>query len=235
MRIHCFQHVPFEGPAAIARWASNRGHVLTATRLWQAAPPEPLADVDWLVIMGGPMNIHEHESYPWLVAEKAYIRRAIDAGKTVIGVCLGGQLLADALGAAVTRGEQREIGWYPIELTPQARASSLFGSVPNGCSVFHWHGDTFDIPRGAVRFAGSAGCRNQAFLYGGRVLGLQFHLESTPESIAALLEHCADEVVPATYVQTAEQMLERAQDRCRDLNAILFGILDRLSDSGSVV
>ena len=153
---------------------------------------------------------------------------AIGAGKTIVGVCLGAQLLADCLGACVFRNAHKEIGWLPIELTAEALADPVFGPLAPGLTVYHWHGDTFPLPPGAVHLARSAGCEHQAFLYQGRVLGLQFHLETTPESLAALVANCADEIVPGPYVQDAASMLAASPTDFARINAALFGVLDRL-------
>jgi len=228
MRIQVLQHVPFEGPYGIADWAAARGHSLTTTPLYDgAAAPEP-ADFDWLVIMGGPMGANDESRYPWLAAEKALIRRAIAAGKTLVGVCLGAQLIAAVLGARVYRNQEPEIGWMPIELTAAGQASPVCGFLPATFAVFHWHGDTFDLPARAVHLARSRACEQQAFLYEGRVLGLQFHLESTAESVAGICAQCADELVPGTYVQSAARMLAALPADYVQLRAALFGILDRL-------
>ncbi len=228
MLINCLQHVPFEGPFSIADWAAAHGHSLRVTPLYDGvAPPEP-ADFDWLVIMGGPMGVGDEVYYPWLAAEKDLICRGIALGKTLVGVCLGAQLLAEALGARVYRHREQEIGWMPIVLTPDGQASPVSGFLPPSLQVFHWHGDTFDPPAGAVHLARSASCEQQAFLYEGRVLGLQFHLESTPESVAGICAACADELVPGPYVQTAARMLAAAPEDYERLRVALFGILDRL-------
>jgi GMP synthase-like glutamine amidotransferase len=228
MRIQCLQHVPFEGPAGIADWAAARGHSLTSIRLFEGVGlPDP-QDLDWLAVMGGPMSIHEEDAHPWLAAEKVFLREAIGAGKTIVGVCLGAQLIADALGARVFRNAHKEIGWFPIELTEEGRTSNAFGFLPGRFEVFHWHGDTFDLPSGGVHIAYSEGCRNQAFMHAGRVLGLQFHLESTPQSLRDIVANCADEIVPGRYIQSAERMLEATDEDFRRINQALFGILDRL-------
>lgn len=229
MRIQCLLHVPFEGPAAIGDWAAARGHSLASTPLYAGAALPSQADFDWLVVMGGPMGVHDEGAYPWLAEEKAFLRESIEAGKTIVGVCLGAQLLADVLGGRVYRGPEKEIGWFPIELTAEGEATEPFASLPQTFEVFHWHGDTFELPPGAVRLASSAICANQAFLYDGRVLGLQFHLESTPASVRDIIVNCADELVDASYVQGAERMQSAGDDDYRRLHSALFAILDRLS------
>ena len=228
MRIHYLQHVPFEGPAAIAGWAAERGYNLSSTALYAGeALPSP-GDFDWLVIMGGPMGIYEEAEYPWLFKEKAFLDKAIGAGKTLIGVCLGAQLLADVLGARVYRLPDKEIGWFPITLTEAAGSTKLFAFLPKSFDVFHWHGDTFDLPQGSVHLASSAACVNQAFLYDGRVLGLQFHMESTPSSVHEIVANCGSELVQGPYIQSVERFLAAGEDVYQRLHSALFGILDRL-------
>lgn len=229
MRIHCLQHVPFEGPAGIADWAAARGHELSVTHLYTGAAPPSTEVFDWLVVMGGPMGVYDQAEHPWLVAEKALLREAVAAGRTIVGVCLGAQLLAEVLGGRVYRNAEKEIGWFPIELTEAGRASDVFGFLPGRIEVFHWHGDTFDLPPGAVHLARSQGCGNQGFLWDGRVLGLQFHIETTPESLRELVEHGADDILPGPYVQSAERMLAASGNDFARINGALFGILDRLA------
>jgi len=229
MRIHCLQHVPFEGPSGFADWAGTRGHELLVTHLSDGTAPPGPDGFDWLVVMGGPMGVHDEAQHPWLLAEKALLREAIAAGKTIIGVCLGAQLLAEALGARVYRNAEKEIGWLPIELTEEGRASSLLGFLPERIEVFHWHGDTFELPPGALHLARSQACANQAYLWDGRVLGLQFHVETTPASLHELVEHGADDIVAGPYVQSAGRMLAASREDFARINGALFGILDRLA------
>ncbi|MFN3360242.1 MAG: type 1 glutamine amidotransferase [Pseudanabaenaceae cyanobacterium] len=228
MRIHYLQHVPFEGPASIAQWATDRGYSLSATQLYQGETLPNVAAFDWLIVLGGPMNIYEEALYPWLKVEKQFIGEAIGAGKVVIGICLGAQLLAAVLGGKVEKNQQKEIGWFPVQLTSEARWFSPFADLPPEFMAFHWHGDTFSIPPACTWLASSAGCRNQAFSYGHKVLGLQFHLESTPAAVQALIENCGEELVPGQYIQSPPEMLGQP-DRFTAINAIMGQILSRLA------
>ena len=206
MRIHCLTHVPFEDAANIGQWAKRHGHSLTYTHLYRDEPLPSPTSFEVLAIMGGPMGIYEDDIYPCLSVEKEFIRQAIDVGKKVMGVCLGAQLIADALGGQVTPNQHKEIGWYPIQLTPQATESKAFSKLPPEMTVFHWHGDTFSIPSGAVKLASSAVCENQAFQYADHVLALQFHMEYSQESTEKMLSNCSDELIDAPHINTPEQI-----------------------------
>ncbi len=211
MRLHSFEHVPFEDLATIGEWAQQQGCFLSRTRFYMNDSLPSLAEIDWLVVMGGPMNIYEEDRYPCLRQEKAFIAEAIAHGKLVLGVCLGAQLIADVLGGPVSRNQFKEIGWLPVSLTAGAAHSPLFQNLPSTFIAFHWHGDTFQIPPGALATASTAGCTNQAFTYHDTVVGLQFHLESTPVSVQKLIDHCGDELVPGPYIQTPAEMLRTGQ------------------------
>ena len=228
MRIHYLQHVPFEDAANIVPWAEANGHTVGVTRLYQDDPLPPLDAFDWLVIMGGPMNIYEHDRYPWLVREKEFIAGAIRRNKLVLGICLGGQLIADVLGGRVTRNREKEIGWFPVSLTTTAGRSPIFQALPQQFLPFHWHGDTFSIPPQAVHMAQSEACANQAFQYGERVVGLQFHLDYSAASIRTMIDHCADELVESPYIQTSHDVLADAA-RADQIEALLGCLLDAMA------
>jgi GMP synthase-like glutamine amidotransferase len=205
MRVHWLQHADFEDLGCIAPWLQARGHAVAGTRLYAGETPPPLADFDALIVMGGPMNIYEYQRHPWLAGEKALIRAAVDAGRRVLGVCLGAQLLADVLGGPVTRNRYSEIGWFPLRLSEAGRRSPWFGGVPAEFTGFHWHGDTYALPPGAECLAGSEACAQQAFALGERVLGLQFHLEVTRANAEEWFRH--ERPAAAEYVQTPEYIL----------------------------
>jgi GMP synthase-like glutamine amidotransferase len=208
IRVHVLQHVPFEGPARIAEWAAARGHALATARLFAGDPlPDPAA-CDLLVVMGGPMGVADEDRYEWLRPEKRFLRAAAAGPGRVLGVCLGAQLLAEALGAKVTRNPEREIGWWPVEIAAEARAEGPFRAFPARLEVFHWHGDTFALPPGARAAASSEACASQAFVAaGGRMVGVQFHLELGPENARALVESCPGDLAPGRFVQPAGAFL----------------------------
>ena len=227
MNIHWIQHVPFEGLGSIENWSLKHGHSLRATRTYLNEPFPPPGQFQWLVVMGGPMNIYEEDKYPWLAAEKKFLKGAIEEGKTVLGVCLGAQLIAETLSSGVFAGQHKEIGWMPVRKTASAANSVLFREFPPEMDVFHWHGDTFNLPAGCVHIAESAACPNQAFAFKDRVVGLQFHLEMTREGVAKILDNCRDELVPAPFIQDAAKILSNLH-KCEEANREMDRLLDRL-------
>jgi GMP synthase-like glutamine amidotransferase len=226
MRLHSLQHEPFEGLANIEVWAKDRGHSISRTLLFNNEELPDISDFDWLVIMGGSMNIYEEEEYPWLREEKNFIAESIASKKIVLGVCLGSQLIADILGGRVTRNKYKEIGWFPVTLTREAKSSPIFRTIPDQFFAFHWHGDTFKIPPGAARIAQSEGCANQAFEYG-RVIGLQFHLEYLVESINLMIRNCGDEIVNGKYIQKPDEIVSQISNMHK-IKEILNTLLDNM-------
>lgn len=229
MRMHVLQHVDFEDAAGIADWAAGRGHAVAATRLHAGEPLPELAAFDFLVVMGGPMNIYEHLEHPWLEQEKLFLRRAVDADKAVLGVCLGAQLLSDVLGGTVRQGVYKEIGWLPVRSTPDAYAHRLFKGFPAAYTPLHWHGDIFSIPSGAARLAESEACPHQAFALGSRIVGLQFHLETTAASLERLMANCGHELVDGAYIQTPEQ-LRAGLANTEQTHRLLATLLERMAE-----
>ncbi|NBT35936.1 MAG: type 1 glutamine amidotransferase [Betaproteobacteria bacterium] len=226
MRTHILQHVSFEGPGCILPWLERRRATVSMTRFFESKALPLLCEFDLLVVLGGPMSVNDEADLPWLREEKTLIRDAVCAGKPVLGVCLGAQLIASALGASVHANAHKEIGWFPIRAV--SHATSCF-SFPEECTVFHWHGETFDLPPAAVHLATSRGCLNQAFQVGEHTIGLQFHLETTPESAAAILAHCRHELVPAPYVQTEPQLLCVDPARYVQINSLMDTVLTYLT------
>lgn len=229
MKIHYLQHVKFENPGTILEWAKKNGHIISSTHLYKGDSFPDQKDFDWLVVMGGPMNIYEEEKYPWLVREKKFIRESIDANKVLIGLCLGGQLIADVLGGKITKNPNTEIGWFQIRLSKIAIASELFSFFPPNPTVFEWHGDTFsELPEGVNLIAENDACKNQAFIYNNRVFGFQYHLENTYEIIDNLVTNCRDEMTPDVFVQSPQEVLSHPEHIRQD-NIWMDEFLTRLA------
>ena len=231
MRVHYLQHVEYEGLGSMQAYFEQKAWPLRATRLFKDEPLPSVEELDWLVIMGGPMGVRDVARYPWLAEEARLIRQAIEAKRIVLGVCLGAQLMAHALGAAVRVNEQREVGWFPITRAPELADTPLGQKIPAQLEVFHWHGDTFDIPRGALRVASSEACLNQGFVLGRHALGLQFHLDATPQLVGDFVAHGKAELDGSRFVQGAEQMLA---DESRHVapNILLVELLNWLASGG---
>jgi GMP synthase-like glutamine amidotransferase len=228
LNIQCFLHVPFEGPGLIARWAQDHNHEMNYTRFYENDPLPDRAGIDLLIIMGGSMNVFDYHIHPWMEEEIEWLEAYINEGKAVLGICLGAQIIATALGAEVYPGKHKEIGWFNIRFLPAMGDYRICKNLPATRRIFHWHGDTFNIPEGAIRIAESQAFPNQGFIYSEKVIALQFHLELTPENVALLVENCRDELVPGPYVQTEEE-LQDASRFIQDNQDLLFRFLDYLS------
>ncbi len=215
IRFHCLQHVPFETPGNIEVWANQKGHTFSFTHFFEGAQLPAQKDFDALIIMGGPMSIHDEKDFPWLKEEKEFIKESIRQQKKILGICLGSQLIADVLGAKVYNNKENEIGFMPVKFL-----ENNFEEI-----VFHWHGETFDLPKDAKLLASSEACRNQAYSIGGNILALQFHLEATPEIVRDMVKHEGNELVPAAYIHFAEKILNELNYLERN-KEILFGLLD---------
>jgi GMP synthase-like glutamine amidotransferase len=222
MRVQVLQHVEFERLGSIEAWLSERGATVRTARFFQddAAPPTHPADL--VIALGGPMSVNDEEAHPWLAAEKAYLRAVIAQGAAVLGICLGAQLIAAALGSRVYPAGVKEIGWFPVEAVPAPSEAFRF---PARAPVFHWHGETFDLPPGAVHLARSPACVHQAFQIGRKVMGLQFHLETTPESADLMIRHCRDELVPGEFVQTEDALRAAPATAYAGINRLMGEVL----------
>ena len=204
MRAVCLQHVSFEGPGAFAAALTDRGVSLERYLVPKDGLPNNAGDL--LIVMGGPMSVNDSDE--WIAAETVFIRSALRTGKRVIGVCLGSQFMAKALGATVQSGRALEIGMTPITLSREAKQDPLFTTLPHSFDVFQWHGEVFDLPKDCVRLAGSAIAPLQAFRYGARAYGLLFHLEMEQAGIDALCQECAPDLMKAKL--TAQEITAAA-------------------------
>lgn len=226
MNIHCLQHVDFEGPAAITEWALTNGHTLSFTHFYKDEPLPSKLNFDLLVVMGGPMSFDEDDKYAWMPLEKVFIKNCIEAGKSAIGICLGAQFIAQALGAKAKHGTSQEIGWYPITFQNQSKS---FDFLPESTTVFHWHGDTFDIPQNAIHIASTEAFPNQGFIWNNKVVGLQFHLEVTEESVLGMIEHVGHEIGDGEFCQPSSEIVRDKSQYVRN-KTFIFKILDQITD-----
>ena len=226
MNVHVLQHVPFEDIGSMSAWFRECGVKPAYTRFFEdPALPGP-EGLDLVVAMGGPMSVNDEAEFPWLAAEKRFLREVVGRGVPALGICLGAQLVASALGSRVHKNPVKEIGWFPVEATPGAEGTFAF---PDRHDVFHWHGETFDLPDGAVLLARSEACGNQAFQLGRHVIGMQFHLETTPRCVQALIEHCGDELAPGPYIQSRSEMLAVPAETYEKVNRLMGRALEYLT------
>ena len=198
MKTYILQHAPFEGPGILD--TLNNAEVI---RLYENASLPAMDELGLLVLLGGPMNVND-DLY-WLHEERKFVKQAIEARKPILGICLGAQIIADAIGGNVYKNPNgKEVGWWPVSSVIQPMP---FGIFPDKLNVLHWHGNTFSLPPTATTFYSTMICQNQAFLYTDRVVGLQFHLETTADSLQTLVDADEDFITTGTFVQTKEQLL----------------------------
>lgn len=226
MKVHILQHVAFEGIGSIRSWLKAKNTTVGYTHFHDRWHLPSLEGLDLIIVMGGPMSVNDEATLSWLVQEKAFIRDAIHQGVPVLGICLGAQLIANVLGARVYPGSEREIGWFDIE--SDASTQDVF-HFPKTATVFHWHGETFDLPGGATRLARSSACDNQAFQFGHNVIGLQFHLEVTPACVEEMITYGRHELVPGTYVQSEADMRTAPPVTYERINPLMAGVLTFLT------
>ena len=226
MRVHYLQHVSFEGLGYMEKWLLERGHTISCTRVWEGAGFPDLIDFDLLIILGGPMGVYDESIFSWLKAEKNFISSAIKSNKKIIGICLGAQIIAEVLGAEVRINNFKEIGWFGIQI------NSSFGewlgeTVPEELVVFHWHGDEFGIPLGAVSHATSEACAHQLFTYKENIIGIQFHPEVDEAAIKKMIEHEKAELIKDEFVQEEDVILNECNYFLAS-NELMGKILERM-------
>jgi len=233
-KAHWLQHVPFEGLGKIMSYLSHNDVQITSTKLFEGEPLPELDDFDILVVMGGPMSISDEAEYPWLKEEKALVKAAIEAGKKVLGVCLGAQIIAEVLGAKVYKNPLKEIGWFEIRPTDECLETPYKEAFGRPLKAFHWHSDTYDIPEGAVNLCESSATKNQAFLYKDNALGLQFHIEMSTQGIDAILQNCSNEIDGSEFTQNPK-MIKQLIKNSIACNMRLFALLDVFFGKGEYI
>jgi GMP synthase-like glutamine amidotransferase len=234
MQIAILEHAAHETPANILPWAETNGHEVQRIKLYDGEKlPAPEAN-DAVIVMGGPMGVHDEEKFPWLQDEKAFLKKARDAGKKLVGFCLGSQLLADLLGAKILKAPYKEIGWFTLELTPEAKQAPLFEGIESPFLAFQWHGDTFELPAGALPVARGNVVKEQGFVVGDQILALQFHPEVNWDEVARWIKQGTAEMNEAAknpYIQRPYQLLA-SPERFVQAEAMLHTLLDRFLGGG---
>lgn len=225
MRIHVIIHAAFEKLGVIESWIKQKNYILTTTHTYKGEELPQHSDFDFLIIMGGPQSPLELNKHPYLRNEITLAKHAVQANKVMLGICLGAQIIAEALGAATERSPNKEIGVYPIQLTKEGAQDPLFKLFPQKFDVMHWHNDMPGLPEGGVLLAKSEGCPRQAFRYGDRIYGLQFHLEMTAELVKGMVEHCPEDLLQEEYVRSKEELLSSDY---WSINQKMVTILDNL-------
>lgn len=178
------KHIGIEGPGSIGEVFENTAWDIREINLDKCEKfPDNFSDIEAIISLGGPMNVYEEDKFPFLKEEDIFLRKAIKENIPILGICLGAQILAKACAAKIQKAKTKEIGWYNVSLTKVGRMDPLFLNLPKDFTVFQWHEDTFEIPKGAQRLAESESCPNQAFRFGGNSYGMQFHIEVTPDMV----------------------------------------------------
>ena len=228
LKVHYFQHIAGEGFGSCYQFLKQHHAKISATEFFALPVDRSLEiealpqveDVDLLIIMGGEMSVNDEVNFPWLKIEKRWLRRYLSMGKPAIGLCLGGQLIANALGAAVSRSEKQELGWTGVRKVNYVPAECF--ELPTEFNVMQWHSETFEIPKGAIHLAENDVCRNQMYQIGKNVLGFQFHPEITPEALNLFLENEEElDHFPGQHMQTQQQLKNTSKNNFIVGNQIL--------------
>lgn len=223
MKIVFIIHAEFEKPGHIADWAKRNNHPMQEVHTYKGEALPHVNDFDFLVVMGGPQSPLKIDQAPYLANEIELIKQAIAHQKRIMGVCLGAQLIAEALGAKTEQSPHREIGMYPIKMLSEAQHDPVFRHFPKQLNVMHWHSDMPGIAEGAVLLASSEGCPRQVFRHGDRIYGFQCHFEMTPELIEGMIVNCPEDLRVGSYIRSKEELL---QSDCKLMNTQLEGVLD---------
>ena len=226
MKMLIITHASFEKPGSILSWALKNNYSVDEVMPYRGQVIPDVSPYDFVVVMGGPQSPLEIDKAPYLVDEIAAIKNAIHQNKRLVGVCLGAQLIGEALGAKTEKSPHREIGCYPLTMLEAAQADPVFKSLPKTIDVMHWHSDMPGIADGAELLAKSEGCPRQIYRYGDRIYGFQCHFELTKELVADMIESCPDDLRTGQYVMTKEQLMNVNYG---EINARMDSVLDYLA------
>jgi GMP synthase-like glutamine amidotransferase len=234
MKILVIQHSSINTLGTIGEYAKIKNHALESIRFYEthnspAINPFTIDSFDLLIVMGGAIGVYDYKENPWLRNEKDYIKQAVNAGKPILGICLGAQLLADSLGACVHDNKYMEMGWFPVKAVSNENISDFLKGLLDEFVAFHWHSRTFDLPEGAVHLFESRGCKNQGFIYGDRVVALQFHPEVNEERIESLIKRYGDGMAEGLFVQKKMEMLGQKK-YLAETKEFMFAILEKLEE-----
>lgn len=226
MRIHFIQHMSFEHPGSIADWATEKKHITTYTKIFEDAIFPSTDAFDMLIIMGGVMGVYEEYKYEWMNAEKSLIKNAINENKKVLGICLGAQFIAEALGAKVFPHTKKEIGWFEVE---KVSPHTLTDNLSQTFTTLHWHGDTFALPENAVHLFKTKACAQQGFVYNNHVAGLQFHFEIKEDLLKSMIENERSELIKNDHVQTEDEINTLTPEHIKYQQKYMYKFLDAFS------
>lgn len=227
MRVHLLKHMDHIGHGFIDEWLQEQGHPYKVTRVHAGEPFPAIDEFDFLIILGGEMGVYEEEEHPWLIQEKQWIRKVIDSNKRILGICLGGQLIASSMGATVRKHDHSEIGWWPITFKEPAFAHPFLKGINEINTLFEFHYDTFEIPSEAVLLAESKACKRQAFAIGDRILGLQFHPEFNPEIVEHIVNKMGPKIKNGPFVEPINEMLA-TPERFESSKLFLYTLLNNI-------
>ncbi len=228
LHVTCFQHIDCEGPGSLLDILGSKEVRVEIVKPFQGEPV-PTRLGDGLVVLGGPQGVYEEKQFPWMTKELDAIRKCLDASLPVLGVCLGSQMLAHAVGGRVYKGPAQEVGWYPITLTEEGRLDNLLLGLPHGFNAFHWHGDTFDLPPQAALLAGSALYPRQIFRVGTNAYGFQCHLEVTEEMVKSWMAEYAKDLRPQGGPIAPEPIENRLAENAQALRALAGQVFTRFA------
>lgn len=222
MRIHYIQHVAYEDLGCIEYWVIERKYAISSTKIFKNEPFPNIETFDLLIILGGPMSINDNSK--WIKKEKLFIESAIQKNKKVLGICLGAQFIASVLGEKVFKSQKKEIGWFPIQIIENKKFENPIEEFEKEIMVFHWHGETFNIPKKAFHLAKSLACENQAFIFNKKVIALQFHLEITEKSLKKMITFGENELIKDEFIQSKVNM-NNFNDTILECNKRMFLLL----------